>query len=107
MKVLSIYGMDVMLSEDNTHIDNSYIIKHSKEMKDFLIKLRELIPDKNYAIHKRSINSMLQEWKAHNILYALGISVDRTKDVDLDIYETWYRKTAYFILSLFYFIWTI
>ena len=48
---------------------------------------------------KRSIKSYVREWRAHNRLYALGIFRSRTKDVDLNVNEKWYRRLGYFFLG--------
>lgn len=45
----------------------------------------------------------MNEWRAHNLLYSMGIEKERTRSVDLSINESWYKKIGYFILSLFYF----
>jgi hypothetical protein len=48
---------------------------------------------------------MIIEWRAHNMLYALHIKRNRTRTVDLDINEPWYRKVGYLILSTLYLRW--
>ena len=50
----------------------------------------------------RSVASYIREWRAHNLLYKWNIKVESTKDVDLDIKETWLRRFGYFILSIIY-----
>ena len=67
-----------------------------------LYTVRGEVSDKKAAIHKRGIWSMTHEWRAHNLLYSLGIKRDRTKDVDLDVNQPWYIKVAYSVLSIFY-----
>lgn len=47
----------------------------------------------------RSLKSYVREWRAHNRLYKLGLFKDRTKDVDLNVHEKWYRRLGYFILG--------
>jgi len=58
-----------------------------------------------FAINKRTTAGMIIEWRAHNMLYALHIKRPRTRTVDLDINEPWYRKIGYMILSTLYLIW--
>lgn len=93
------------LSEDNTHIQDSYTITSGKEIKN-CIKLvsSQFSQYPELAINKRTVKDQVEEWKTHNILYKLHIFRSRTKDVDLDIYETKLRKFGYKILSWFY-IW--
>jgi len=50
----------------------------------------------------RSRYSYLSEWRAHRFLYELGIERERTGFVDLDMGETFWRKLAYFVLSILY-----
>lgn len=47
----------------------------------------------------RSLKSYVREWRAHNRLYKLGLFKDRTKDVDLNVAEKWYRRLGYFFLG--------
>lgn len=90
-------------SENNTSIINSYKIKSIKDMKEILNTIRLEVTNSNMAINKRRLYSMINEWRAHNLLYSFGIQRDRTKTVDLDINQPWYMKIIYPIFSLFYF----
>lgn len=106
MKKLIVSYKDFILkihaSENNTTIFDSYKVKNPKDMKSILYGIRKRVVP-NYAINKRKVSSMIQEWRVHNLLYSLGIERNRTKDVDLDINQPWYNKVLYFILSPFYF----
>lgn len=62
-----------------------------------LIKNNIKCPD---IIKNRTDNSLYREWRAHNILYKLGLFKERTKDVDLDR-ERWYTQIIYFIIGIF------
>ena len=57
---------------------------------------------KSMAIHRRSVSSMIKEWRVHNLLYSLNIQRDRTGSVDLNTGQPWYVRAAYSILSSFY-----
>lgn len=70
-------------------------------MEVILRLIREEVSDE-MAIHKRNIFSMIYEWRAHNLLYALGIAKDRTGSVDLNTGQPWYMKALYAIISPFY-----
>lgn len=93
--------LKVHISEDNTAILNSYIVKSAPDMESILYKIRTNASDK-YAISKRSIPSMIREWRVHNLLYSIGLFKSRTRDVDLNIGNPWYIKALYFILSPLY-----
>lgn len=88
-------------TKDNTTIVDSYQIKKYEDMKQFLLKARTAL-SKDYSIKKRSLNSMIREWRVHNLLYSFGILKERTGSVDLNIGQPWYIKALYFILSPLY-----
>lgn len=92
----------VDMSEDDTRIYSSYKITCHLDMIRFLKILRIKYPHHELAVKKRNIFGMLVEWKAHNLLYYLGILRSRTTDIDLNVGQKWYIKVAYFILSLMY-----
>ncbi len=72
-------------SESNPDIKiyDSYKItkeEKQKEVLELLLKYEKLRPSK----WDRTVNSMVNEWYAHNLLYNFGYQKNRTKDVDLD-----------------------
>ena len=105
MKRLIIRHKDFILkvhaSENNTSILDSYKVKRPSDMKSIIKKIRVASPE-NYAINRRNEFSMVNEWRAHNLLYTLGIEKRRTASVDLNIGQPWYINLAYTIVSLFY-----
>lgn len=93
------------LKVDCTTIFNSFKVTKKEDMIGILSTLKDLYKEDKYsslAINNRSIDSMVREWRAHNLLYDLYILRSRTGNVDLNINQKWYIKTMYFILSLFY-----
>lgn len=95
--------LKVSLSEDNTHIEDSFKVTKRSDMEGIIIKIRELESNSKLAINTRSLKGMIREWRAHNLLHTLGIYKDRTKSVDLEINQKCYLKIGYYILSLLYF----
>lgn len=91
----------VNVSENNTTIFDSYLVKSPWDMESIIYYIKAKTTDE-YAINRRNIYSMIYEWRTHNLLYSLGIMRDRTRDVDLNTGQPWYSKVLYFILSLFY-----
>lgn len=91
---------EVIISQNDLIIIDSYKIKSIKNMKYVINSTREKC-DESYVIHKRSMYSLVNEWRTHNLLYDLHIKREQTKDVDLDN-ETLFRKICYSILSIFY-----
>lgn len=96
------YIINVHLTEDNTSIIDSYRVKSISDMVSVLKKIRNTC-DNSYAIYKRSIFSMVNEWRVHNLLYFLHIKRNRTGTVDLNINQSIWAKIAYTLLSVFYF----
>ena len=96
------YIINVLLSTYNTSIIDSYRIKRINDMVNILKKIRNTC-DNSYAIHKRSIFGMVNEWRVHNLLYFLHIKRKRTCTVDLNINQNIWVKIAYTLLSIFYF----
>lgn len=96
------YIINVLLSTNNTSITDSYRIRRINDMVNVLKKIRSTC-DNSYAIHKRSIFGMVNEWRVHNLLYFLHIKRRRTGAVDLNINQSILAKTAYTLLSVFYF----
>lgn len=47
----------------------------------------------------RSMASLRREWATHNLLYALGVKRDRTADCDLNLFQKWYVRFAYFVVG--------
>lgn len=99
----------ISLGTSVTRIPNSYRIKSIRDMEYIINRSREAI-NKNpafhtFAINKRTTAGMIIEWRAHNMLYALHYKRARTRTVNLDINEPWYRKIGYIILSTLYLRW--
>lgn len=92
----------ITVTENNTNIEDSYRIKSISDMQQVLYMIQDEC-EPSLAINKRGIWDMTNEWRVHNLLYALGIEKDRTRSVDLDINQPWYMTVAYSLLSPFYF----
>ena len=82
-------------------IYDSYKVIHTGDMEFLIQKIRYDYLLNDYIINKRSMSSLVNEWKAHNLLYDLHLFRSHTKNVDLND-EPWYRRTIYWILSKFY-----
>lgn len=88
--------MEYIISKGNCKIINSYKTTDKKVMLDFINKLREEY--KEFQV--RTSLSYYREWKAHNILYKLGLFRNHTRDTDLNVDEKLSRRICYFIISL-------
>lgn len=64
-------------------IVNSYEFRDKSEMKDILAAIQKY--EKMYPTDwDRTSDSMMNEWRVHNILYDLSFERGHTKEVDLD-----------------------
>lgn len=92
----------VKLTTFNTHIDDSYLVKSKEDIRAFILKLREQC-DPEMAITQRSLESLVAEWRSHNFFYYLHVFRHRTKDVDLERCQSWWREAFCCVVSFFYF----
>lgn len=94
-------SVNIKFNSYNIHIKDSYKITTTKEMR-FILNLLWYAAENRDIKYKRSVNSWIREWKAHNILYKFNIRRTSTRDVDLNEAESFIRRFGYFVLSLFY-----
>ena len=90
-------GVKITVSENNINIENSYKITSKKEIReilDYIIVHRECEVTKH-----RTLDSMLNEWVAHNNLYILHIARERTGSVDLNYPQEKWVSICYWFLS--------
>lgn len=92
---------DASLSPTNTHILDSYKVKSKAEMREYLQRLRDLTID--YAVNRRDLESMVREWRSHNLFYLLHIFRNRTRDVDLELHQSWIRELFCRVVDFLYF----
>lgn len=92
----------VILSPTNTHILDSYLVRSKAAMREYLIQLRKDVTPE-MAVCKRDIESQVREWRSHNLFYFFHVFRSRTKDVDLELEQTWYRELFCRVVSFFYF----
>ena len=93
-------NLKVRYSRTNVHVNDSFMVT-SKDI-EFWVAYIIVQGAKNGFVYSRSADSWIREWKAHNLLFKLGIEPARTRDVDLNEDETIIRRVGYFLLSLLY-----
>ena len=71
-------------------------------MREFLEAVRRQAPSE-MAVCQRDIESMLREWRSHNFFYRFHVFRSRTKDVDLELKQAWYRELFCRVVDFFYF----
>ena len=86
----------------NTHITDSVTVKTKADMRHFLTQIRESVsPD--MAVCQRDLESQVREWRSHNLFYQLHVFRSRTRDVDLELKQTWWRELLCRVVSFFFF----
>lgn len=92
--------VNILFYEDSTKVTNSYLLndKEIEEVANYISYCRSCKYDWK-CIYLRNEKSYIQEIKAHNRLYKLGLFKSHTIDTDLNEEMTLFEKIAYFILG--------
>ena len=86
----------------NTHIVDSCQIKDKDDIRAYLQCLREQ-SSPEMAVNQRDLESQVREWRSHNFFYLIHIFRSRTKDVDLELQQSWPRELFCRVVDFFYF----
>ena len=89
-------------SATNTHIYDSYLIRSKAAMRAYLEGLREQASPE-MAVNQRDLESQVREWRSHNFFYFIHVFRRRTKDVDLELCQSWWRELFCRVVDWFYF----
>lgn len=95
------FTIEYTLSKGNVHIVDSYKIRKKADMNGIVVTIRAEAKKKGYT-YKRSNNSWVTEWRAHNYMYDKGQQRARTGSVDLNDNESRLKLLAYSAQSLLY-----
>lgn len=82
-------------------IADSYKTRSRAEMCDVIRKNKSKHPVPA-PLYFRSVYSLVDEWRAHNLLYDLHLFRNHTKDVDFEYPQRWYLSIIWAFLSIFY-----
>ena len=93
---------NAILAPENTHIVDSYLVKSKDEIRAYLQKLRDIGSDQ-MSVNQRDLESQVREWRSHNFFYLMHVFRSRTKDVDLELKQPWWRELFCNVVSFFYF----
>ena len=88
----------------NIHIQDSYQMTNAEYLK---VAINDILGSVYFekltaAGYTRTKESLIREWKAHNVLYRWGIAKERTGSVDMSQNESRFRRFCYFFLSWLY-----
>jgi len=86
----------------NTHIVDSCLVKSKEDIRAYLQKLRDA-SSPEMAVNQRDMESQVREWRSHNFFYKFHVFRSRTKDVDLELRQSWLRELFCRVVSFFYF----
>lgn len=96
--IAELSGVKITFGKQNVHIENSYQITDDNDKVKIIKGIFVLCPEiKDY----RTIDNMLTEWKAHNILFQHKYKQARTKDVDFEYRQNKWHKIGFAILTAF------
>ena len=95
MAEMKIKGLKMLYSTSELTIIDSYQIHNIKKMETILIEALEKA--ENY-ITNRNMNSLINEWIAHNVFYKLHLFRKYTKDCNFESKE---KKSLIFIYFIF------
>lgn len=109
LKSFTSTSLEVNSGADCITIYNSHIITDKDDMKRILVEIANKTQNKEFAIHQRTMNSMLEEWTSHNLLYKLCLDKAakikfRLQHTDLELNQTLLHRIAYSILGKLYFL---
>ena len=81
MAEMKVRGLKIYYSTTDLNIINSYQIHNIKKMEAILTEALEKA--ENYATN-RDMNSLINEWIAHNVFYKLHLFRKHTKDCNFE-----------------------
>jgi hypothetical protein len=81
---------------DRLKLIESHLVPKAKMGKE-LRSIRNLHP--TCPVWGRSERSLLREWAAHNLAYAIGIRRGKTADCDLNYEPKWYENLIYGVVG--------
>lgn len=89
--------IEYVITNNGVRIIKSYLVTDKHIKQSFAKHLHN-----KGLLTNRSVNSLVREWTAHNVLYKWGLFKSHTEDTDLDVKESWFRRLCYFFLTLFF-----
>ena len=82
LKSFTSTSLEVNSGADCITIYNSHIITDKDDMKRILVEIANKTQNKEFAIHQRTMNSMLEEW--HHIIFYINYVLIKQRKLSLD-----------------------
>ena len=95
MEELKIGEILIEYDAGNVRIVDSYKVKKEEDMLEVLMWFKL----KTGFRSRRSMDSWIREWKAHNRMYKIGLFKNHSRDCDLEELEKWYRRLVYWFIG--------
>jgi len=90
-------SMEYIIDKDNKNITIKDSYKYA-DLETQVATIKIFLTSYEW-FNARSLKSYVREWRAHNRLYKLGLFKSHTKDVDLNVNESIFRRILYFFLG--------
>lgn len=103
-----LFGIEIKYNFDKSnlsfHIENSFKVRNRESITRALKYIHKTDEYKKLERlgFSRTMQSQINEWIGHNVLYEHGFMQERTKSVDINQNETTIRRIGYTLLSIFY-----
>ena len=88
--------LDCTITKSCISIENSCKVHDDKDKKEVLSHLLNMFPE--FGEH-RKMGDLIDEWRAHNILYRWGVQIHRTGTVDLEARQDPFHRLGYWLIS--------
>ncbi len=98
MSEAELNGVKIAFSSNSVHISNSYLITDDAKKEKIINGILILCPKMKDT---RTMDDMIVEWKAHNILYQHKYKRKHTKDVDFEYKQSKLHKLAFKMVTIF------
>lgn len=100
------HGIEVTFNfgaNPSINIKNSHLVNRKSRREHLLSYIHQLDEYKALVAvgYKRTRQSQLNEWSAHNVLYEHGYKPGQTAHASIDQNESIWRRIGYAILSIF------
>lgn len=97
--VAELKGVKISFGKNCVHIENSYQVKDDNEKAKIIKGIFVLCPNiKEF----RTLENMLTEWKAHNIMFQHKFKQDHTKDVDFEYKQNKLHGICFKLITVFF-----